>query len=252
MQIHELPIGNIEDANRLPFDTGSNSYATTFSALATAVASKTFSGLTTANKTILTAINELYSTKTTGELLRTNTVGAVSVDFNSITDGWHQIDSSYDIVNAPVTKKTGVILQTSNTAGNGSKYQLYIAPNAAEVWQRIYWYGTWTAWKMVSGKQSLTVTPGNGDIMSVGTNMSTANGCYMFINCTLQFSGNRASGTLLLRLPNIVSGTQYLTVYKTTTATFHMTNIAAGTGDIACPVAFASGDTAIITGVITY
>lgn len=252
MQIHELPIGNIEDANKLPFDTGSNTYSVSFSSLATAVADKTFSGLNTANKTILTAINELYTTKTTGELLRVNTVGDATVNLNSITDGWHQIDTTNDIVNAPVTRKTAVVLQTSNTAGSGSRYQLFITTNAVEMYQRIFWYGTWTAWKMVCGKQAMAITVGNGNIMTIGTNTSTENGQYMFINCSVQFTGSRASGALLIRVPNAVSGTQYLSVYKTTTSTFHMTNIAAGTGDIACPVAFASGDTAIITGVIAY
>lgn len=59
MQIHELPTGNIEDANKLPFDTGTNTYAVSFSNLATAVVSKVFSALTTTAKTILGAINEL-------------------------------------------------------------------------------------------------------------------------------------------------------------------------------------------------
>lgn len=151
MQIHELPVGSIADANKLPFDTGSNTYSVSFSSLATAVADKTFSGLNTANKTILTAINELNSTKTTGELSRTNTVGNVTVNLNSITDGWHQIDATNDIANAPVARKTAVVLQTSNTAGNGSRYQLFITADAVGMYQRMFWYGTWTSWKMVCG-----------------------------------------------------------------------------------------------------
>lgn len=84
-------------------------------------------------------------------LSRTNTVGNVTVNLNSITDGWHQIDATNNITNAPVAKKTAVVLQTSNTAGNGSRYQLFITADAAEMYQRIYWYGTWTSWKMVCG-----------------------------------------------------------------------------------------------------
>lgn len=64
MQIHELPTGNIEDANKLPFDTGTNTYATSFTALATAVVNKTFSALTTTAKTVLGAINELKTAVT--------------------------------------------------------------------------------------------------------------------------------------------------------------------------------------------
>lgn len=59
MQIHELPTGNIEDGNKLPFDTGTNTYATSFTALANAVVNKTFSALTTTAKTLPGAINEL-------------------------------------------------------------------------------------------------------------------------------------------------------------------------------------------------
>ena len=64
MQIHELPTGNIEDGNKLPFDTGTNTYATSFTALATAVVNKTFSALTTTAKTVLGAINELKTAVT--------------------------------------------------------------------------------------------------------------------------------------------------------------------------------------------
>lgn len=65
MQIHELPIGNIEDANKLPFDTGTNNYAVSFSDLATAVATKVYSALTTTAKNLIGAINELKAADAT-------------------------------------------------------------------------------------------------------------------------------------------------------------------------------------------
>lgn len=82
MQIHELPTGNIEDGNKLPFDTGTNTYATSFTALATAVVNKTFSALTTTAKTVLEAINELNNNKTM--------VNSVLSDSISLTAGVHQ------------------------------------------------------------------------------------------------------------------------------------------------------------------
>lgn len=82
MQIHELPTGNIEDGNKLPFDTGTNTYATSFTALATAVVNKTFSALTTTAKTVLEAINELNNNitwKTSASLEKTGANNAVSL-----------------------------------------------------------------------------------------------------------------------------------------------------------------------------
>lgn len=63
MQIHELPTGNIEDDNKLPFDTGANTYSVSFANLVTYIRDKltslTFSALNTSNKTLTGAINEL-------------------------------------------------------------------------------------------------------------------------------------------------------------------------------------------------
>ena len=95
-------------------------------------------------------------------LLRDGTIGSVTVDFNDITDGWHQIDASTAVANAPVTgRQTGIILQTSNTAGSGTKYQLYTASGGNELWQRTYWYGTWYAWHKIYGKSTASVSTGS-------------------------------------------------------------------------------------------
>lgn len=63
MQIHELPVGSIGDTNKLPFDTGANTYSVSFANLATYIRDKlnslTFSALNTSNKTLPGAINEL-------------------------------------------------------------------------------------------------------------------------------------------------------------------------------------------------
>ena len=186
-------------------------------------------------------------------LLRDGSIGSVSVDFNDIADGWHQIDASTAVSNAPVTgRQTGIILQTSNMAGNGSKYQLYASSNAAECWQRSYWYGSWSAWKMIGGKQSMSITVGNGNVMTLASNASTMDGNYMYVNCSIRFTGNRDTGALLARLPKTVSATQYLTICKSAVSNVFYTNIAGGTGDIGCPTSFASGDIAYITGVISY
>lgn len=89
MQIHELPTGNIEDANKLPFDTGTNSYSATFANIANAVVNRTYSALTTTAKTIITAINELkgsltikYNTSSTGAVA-VQTLYTVDIDVSS-------------------------------------------------------------------------------------------------------------------------------------------------------------------------
>lgn len=184
--------------------------------------------------------------------LQRDIVGAGPFDLDNISDGWHQIDATSQPSNMPLNVNTGIIFQSSNTRSNGSKYQLYAYTNGTQMWQRVYWYGAWTAWKMISGKLNMSVTVGNGDVMTLANNTSTQTGDYMYVNCGIRFNGNRASGTLLARLPNTVSATQYLIVSKTNAGAFYMTNIAAGTGDIACPTSFASGDIAIITGVVRY
>lgn len=186
------------------------------------------------------------------ELLREGTVGSVTIDLNNIPDGWHQIDATTQPANMPINANTGIIFQTSNTRGNGNKYQLYAYTTGTQLWQRTCWYGTWNAWRMIGGKQSMSITVGNGNIMTLASNASTMNGDYMYVNCSIRFTGNRDAGTLLARLPNTVSATQYLTVCKSAVSNVFYTNIASGTGDIGCPTSFASGDIAYITGVITY
>ena len=186
------------------------------------------------------------------KLQRNYTVGSGTIDLNNIPDGWHQIDATSQPSNMPITANSGIIFQASNTNGSGSKYQLYAYSQGTQLWQRVCWYGVWTSWKMVAGKQSMSVTVGNGNIMTLATNASTMDGHYMYVNCSVRFTGNRNSGELLIRLPNTVSATQYLTVCKSMVANVFYTNIAGGTGDIGCPTSFANGDIAYITGVISY
>lgn len=63
MQIHELPTGGINDSQKVAFDTGTNTYAATFGEIANYIRDKlltlTYSGLTTSNKTLPGAINEV-------------------------------------------------------------------------------------------------------------------------------------------------------------------------------------------------
>lgn len=99
-------------------------------------------------------------------------------------------------------------------------------------------------------RTNVTVTVGNGTVMTLGTNTSHIKGSEMYINCSISFSGSRSSGTMLARMSTTVPSTQYLTVYKNGSAAY-LTNISAGTGDISCPVAFASGDIAYIVGVVS-
>lgn len=84
--------------------------------------------------------------------------------------------------------------------------------------------------------------------MNVNTSHRVANEVY--INCSISFTGLRGVGGLLIRLPISAQRTQYITVSKNGTASY-MTNIAAGSTDINCPVAFNAGDNAYITGIIT-
>lgn len=95
-------------------------------------------------------------------LLRDGAIGSVSVDFNDLADGWRQIDASTAVSNAPVTgRQTGIILQTSNTAGAGTKYQVYAAAGGNELWQRTCWYGTWYSWQRIYGKSTASVATGS-------------------------------------------------------------------------------------------
>lgn len=80
MQIHELPVGSIGDTNKLPFDTGANTYSVSFANLATYIRDKlnslTFSSLNTSSKTLPGAVNEL---NTIGTIVYGTTSGQVSV-----------------------------------------------------------------------------------------------------------------------------------------------------------------------------
>ena len=202
----------------------------------------TFADLAAAIKSMY-AINELQR----------DLVGSGTFDLNNITDGWHQLDATSAIVNVPVSgRQAGVVFQVSNTRGSGTKYQLYTHPNGADMWHRVYWYGTWSAWKQIFGRQGFTPTVGNGNIMSLGANTCHMDSIHMYVNCSVRFSGARSAGALLIRLPQTVSGTQYVIVLKNTGNNVYFSNVQAGTGDINCPVAFASGDIAYITGVILY
>ena len=83
MQIHELPNGNINDSNQLPFDTGTNSYSTTFGAIAEYITTKTFSGFTTTVKNIIGAVNELKTAIDTINLKMSATVTSGSYGMTS-------------------------------------------------------------------------------------------------------------------------------------------------------------------------
>lgn len=196
---------------------------------------------------IMSTIRSMYGLND----LQRDIVGAGSFDLDNISDGWHQIDATSQPSNMPISANTGIIFQTSNTRGNGNKYQLYAYTTGTQLWQRTCWYGTWNAWRMIGGKQSMSITVGNGNIMTLASNASTMDGNYMYVNCSIRFTGNRDAGTLLVRLPNTVSATQYLTVCKSSVSNVFYTNIAAGTGDIGCPTSFANGDIAYITGVVS-
>lgn len=86
MQIHELPVGSIGDTNKLPFDTGANTYSVSFANLATYIRDKlnslTFSSLNTSSKTLPGAINELNTNKIM--------VNSVLSDSVSLMAGTHQ------------------------------------------------------------------------------------------------------------------------------------------------------------------
>lgn len=90
MQIHELPTGNIEDGNKLPFDTGTNTYATSFTALANAVVNKTFSALTTTAKTLPGAINELNNKLVNFDI--TFKIGTITIPDGTSSPTTTQID----------------------------------------------------------------------------------------------------------------------------------------------------------------
>lgn len=103
--------------------------------------------------------------------------------------------------------------------------------------------------------EMVSVTPivGNGTIMTLSANTTHKKLNQVFINCAVTFSGSRASGALLLRLPMALQRTQYVTVNKNGSASYMSSFAAGGSGvsDCNCPVAFASGDIAYITGVVT-
>jgi hypothetical protein len=107
----------------------------------------------------------------------------------------------------------------------------------------------------LSATQMVPVTPtvGNGSIMALSNNTTHKKLNQVFINCAVTFSGSRASGSLLLRLPMALQRTQYITVNKNGSASYMSSFAAGGSGvaDCNCPVAFASGDIAYITGVVT-
>lgn len=107
----------------------------------------------------------------------------------------------------------------------------------------------------LSATQMVPVTPtvGNGSIMALSNNTTHKKLNQVFINCAVTFSGSRASGSLLLRLPMALQRTQYVTINKNGSASYMSSFAAGGNGvaDCNCPVAFASGDIAYITGVVT-
>lgn len=99
----------------------------------------------------------------------------------------------------------------------------------------------------------ITPTVGNGSIMSLSNNTTHKKINQVFINCAITFSGARSAGALLARLPMALKRTQYVTVNKNGSASY-ISNFAAGGNNVSdcnCPVAFASGDIAYITGVVT-
>lgn len=109
--------------------------------------------------------------------LQRDIVGSGAYDLNNISDGWHQIDATSQPSNMPISVKTGIVFQCSNTSGNGSKYQLYAYSQGTQAWQRVYWYGTWSAWTRIdnswqslgtaTGTTALNIPSGATDIMAV-------------------------------------------------------------------------------------
>lgn len=94
MQIHELPVGSIGDTNKLPFDTGANTYSVSFANLATYIRDKlnslTFSTLNTSNKTLPGAINELNNKLVNFDI--TFKIGTITIPDGTSSPTTTQID----------------------------------------------------------------------------------------------------------------------------------------------------------------
>lgn len=121
MQIHELPSTDINDTDKLAFDTGENTYSGQFVNIANRTLAKltsyTFSGLTTTVKTVIGAINELASTieNSMPVLIRSSCAGTThsSMGYLQLTYNGNPISrTEYNVLTAYVytTNVTGMCI----------------------------------------------------------------------------------------------------------------------------------------------